>query len=240
MVLRPSLYIYATTVLSITIGLTLVNIFKPGNSFPEDKKCEYNEAYVSNVADKQSEALDVKERRPPCCIVDIVPDNFFSAAADNSRMLQVIFFSILFAIALTMLGGDHIVAVKNLFSGLNDIIFRIVGFIISFSPIGVFALLAALIVDTSGDIQLFVALGKYVMITLAGLFFLILVQYPLIIRLFTRVKPVRFLKAILPAQMLAFSTSSSAAALPVTMKQCTEKLKISREFQILFCLLGQQ
>ncbi len=160
-------------------------------------------------------------------LVEIVPDNFISAASDNSRMLEVIFFSILFAVALTILKGNHIETVKGLFSNLNDIIFRIVGFVISFSPIGVFALLAGLIVDTSGDTELFAALGKYLIVTIAGLFFLILVQYPLIIRLFTRIKPRSFLRAILPAQMLAFSTSSSAAALPVTMKQCTEKLKIS-------------
>ncbi|MEE4116172.1 MAG: dicarboxylate/amino acid:cation symporter [Marinilabiliaceae bacterium] len=221
-----SIYI-ATTVLSILIGLTIVNVFKPGDSFPEDKKREYNRVYLSNVAEKESEALNVQDRGPLSAIVDIVPDNFFSAASDNSKMLQVIFFSILFAISLTLLKGEGISAVKGIVSELNDVIFRIVGFVISFSPLGVFALLAGLIVDTSGDIQLFVALGKYVLITLAGLFFLILVQYPLIIRIFTRVKPGRFLKAILPAQMLAFSTSSSAAALPVTMKQCTEKLRIS-------------
>lgn len=221
-----SLYI-ATTVLSISMGLAIVNIFKPGDSFSEEKKQEYKEKYVNNVEEKTSTAESVAERGPLEMLVDIVPENFISAAGDNSKMLQVIFFSILFAIALTMLNGPAIEVVRELFKGLNDIIFRIVGFVISFSPIGVFALLAGLIVDTSGDTELFVALGKYVIITLAGLFFLILVQYPLIIRFFSKIKPGRFLKAILPAQMLAFSTSSSAAALPVTMKVCTEKLKIS-------------
>lgn len=221
-----SLYI-ATTVLSITFGLTIVNIFKPGNSFSEEKKQEYKERYVQNVEEKASTAESVKERGPLEVLVDIVPENFIMAASDNSKMLQVIFFTILFAIGLTMLSGPNINVIKELVSGLNSIIFKIVGFVISFSPVGVFALLAGLIVDTAGDTELFVALGKYVAITLAGLFFLILVQYPLIIRIFTKVKPARFLKAILPAQMLAFSTSSSAAALPVTMKQCTEQLKIS-------------
>lgn len=221
-----SLYI-ATTVLSITMGLAVVNIFKPGNSFSEEKKQEYKERYVTNVAEKASTAESVADRGPLQMLVDIVPENFIKAASDNTKMLQVIFFSILFAIGLTMLKGPHIDVIRELFSGLNGIIFRIVGFVISFSPIGVFALLAGLIVDTAGDTELFVALGKYVIITLAGLFFLILVQYPLIIRIFTKVRPGKFLKAILPAQMLAFSTSSSAAALPVTMKQCTEKLKIS-------------
>ncbi len=221
-----SIYI-ATTVLSITIGLLVVNVFKPGDSFSEEKKRAYNERFVNSLAEKQSTAENVKERGPLDVLVEIVPDNFISAASDNSRMLEVIFFSILFAVALTILKGNHIETVKGLFSNLNDIIFRIVGFVISFSPIGVFALLAGLIVDTSGDTELFAALGKYLIVTIAGLFFLILVQYPLIIRLFTRIKPRSFLRAILPAQMLAFSTSSSAAALPVTMKQCTEKLKIS-------------
>ena len=221
-----SIYI-ATTVLSITMGLIIVNIFKPGDSFSPERKEAYHQKYVSTVEEKQSTAEIVKDRSPLAFIEDIVPENFIKASSENQSMLQVIFFTVLFAIALIMVPGSHSDAVKDLFSGLNSIIFRIVGFVMAFSPIGVFALLAALVVDSAGDTDLFVALGKYVGITLAGLLFLILVQYPLIIRIFTRVRVADFMKAILPAQMLAFSTSSSAATLPVTMKQCTEKLKIS-------------
>ena len=97
-----------------------------------------------------------------------------------------------------------------------------------FAPIGVFALLSALIAEFSGDVQLFVALGKYAALTIVGLLIMIFGLYPTYIRLFTKIKTRDFYKNLLPVQLVAFSTSSSAATLPVTLKQCTQKLKISR------------
>jgi Na+/H+-dicarboxylate symporter len=142
-------------------------------------------------------------------------------------MLQIIFFSILFSVAMIMLDVARIKVVKELFDGLNDIILKMVDIIMMFAPIGVFALLSALITDFSGDTDLFVALGKYAAITFFGILILTFTLYPAIIKIFTRVKIKDFVNAVIPAQMVAFSTSSSAATLPVTLKQCTDKLHIS-------------
>jgi Na+/H+-dicarboxylate symporter len=117
--------------------------------------------------------------------------------------------------------------VKNLFDNLNDIILKIVDLIMKFAPIGVFALLATLVTDFSGDADLFLALGKYALLVCLGLVGLIFFLYPPFLLLFTKIKLKTFFKAIFPVQMVAFSTSSSAAALPVTLRQCTKELGVS-------------
>ncbi|MFO7853022.1 MAG: dicarboxylate/amino acid:cation symporter [Bacteroidota bacterium] len=218
----------ASTVIAIVFGLLVVNTFKPGHAFSQETRQEFQTQYENNVKDSEDTAGLVKERPPLSFFEDMVPDNIIAASGDNSNMLQVIFFSILFAIAIIILEAKQVKVVKELFDGLNDIILKIVDIVMRFAPIGVFALLSALITEFSGDVQLFVALGKYAALTLAGLFVMIFGLYPLYIRLFTRVKTTEFYKHLMPVQVVAFSTSSSAATLPVTLKQVTEKLKISR------------
>ncbi len=159
----------------------------------------------------------------------MIPENFFSAAGDNSKMLQIIFFAILFSIALVLVPGEKTQVVKDFFDGLNDVILKIVDLIMRFAPIGVFALMAALVVDFSGDADIFTALGMYMLTVIMGLFLLILGLYPLLMRIFAGYQDTaKFLKAILPAQLVAFTTSSSAATLPVTMKQVTNELGVSK------------
>ncbi|HCC69570.1 MAG TPA: dicarboxylate/amino acid:cation symporter [Bacteroidales bacterium] len=221
------LYI-ASTVIAIIFGLVLVNMIKPGKTFSEETRKEFQLQYENNVKDSENIADLVKERPPLSFIEDMVPDNIVSASGNNSNMLQVIFFSLLFSIAIIILEAKQVKVVKELFDGLNDIILKIVDIIMRFAPVGVFALLSALIAEFSGDVQLFVALGKYAVLTIAGLLAMIFGLYPLYVRLFTKVRTRDFYKHLMPVQMVAFSTSSSAATLPVTLKQCTQKLKISR------------
>jgi Na+/H+-dicarboxylate symporter len=158
----------------------------------------------------------------------MVPENFFLAAGDNSKMLQIIFFSILFSLALVLVPGEKTQVVKDFFDGLNDVILKIVDIIMRFAPYGVLALMAGLVVDFSGDADIFRALGMYMVAVTLGLFLLIIGLYPLLMRLFGGIGIVKFLRAILPAQLVAFTTSSSAATLPVTLKQVTEELKVSK------------
>ncbi len=221
------LYI-ASTVISVIFGLILVNAIKPGKAFSQNSRAEFQSLYRSNVEESEDIAGMVKERPPLAFFEDMVPDNIVKASGDNSNMLQVIFFSLLFAIAIIILEAKQVKVVKELFDGLNDIILKIVDIIMRFAPVGVFALLSALITEFSGDVQLFVALGKYAGLTIAGLLIMIFGLYPFYVRLFTRVRVKNFYRSLLPVQMVAFSTSSSAATLPVTLKQCTGKLKISR------------
>ncbi|MCD4770131.1 MAG: dicarboxylate/amino acid:cation symporter [Bacteroidales bacterium] len=221
------LYVF-TTVVAVVIGLTLVNVFKPGNSFSQESRDKFQQQYQQNIAEKEALAEDVKSGSPLFFFEEMVPDNIIKAAGDNSKMLQIIFFSLLFAVAMITLKVKQIEVVKSLFDGLNDIILKIVDIIMMFAPVGVFALLSALIAEFSGDSDLFVALGKYAALTFFGILFMIITVYPVYLKLFTKVKIRKFYNAIFPVQMVAFSTSSSAATLPVTLKQCKEKLKISK------------
>jgi Na+/H+-dicarboxylate symporter len=216
-----------TTVLSIMVGLILVNYFNPGAAFPEKKRIEFQTLHEKNVKEKEQLALDVKDKSPLYIIEEMVPENFVKAASDNTKMLQVIFFSFLFAFAMLSLDGNKVLSIGNLFNTLNEIILKIVDIIMRFAPIGVFALLASLIADFSGDAGLFLALGKYALLVSLGLIGLMFLLYPPIILLFTKVKLRRVFKALLPVQMVAFSTSSSSASLPINIRQCTEELGIS-------------
>lgn len=215
-------------VISIVLGLILVNTFRPGDSFSEEKKIQFQEQYTQSIREKEVIARDLKEGSPLFFFEEMVPDNIVNAAGDNTKMLQIIFFSLLFSVAMILLKSKQVLVVRNLFDGLNDIILKIVDIIMMFAPVGVFALLSSLVADFSGDADLFIALGKYAALTFFGIFGLLFTLYPLWIGLFSKVRIRDFLGAMLPAQMVAFSTSSSAATLPVTLKQTTEKLKVSR------------
>ncbi|MBE0675492.1 MAG: dicarboxylate/amino acid:cation symporter [Bacteroidales bacterium] len=221
-----ALYV-ATTALTVVLGLVVVNAFKPGESFSEEKRKELQQVYASSAAEKQEVAGSVTEQSPLFFFEDMVPDNIVKAAGDNSKMLQIIFFAVIFSIAMILLEASKVVAVRNLIDSVNDIMLKIVDLIMAYAPIGVFALLSALITDFAGDKQLFVALGKYAVITFFGIVGILVILYPLMIFLFTRTRVKDFMNAIFPAQLVAFTTSSSAATLPVTIKQCTEKLHIS-------------
>ncbi len=217
-----------TTVFATTVGLAMVNIFKPGDVFPEERQAQYREQFGGQVEIRQESAQEFEKQSPLHFFEEMIPENFFRAAGDNSKMLQIIFFAILFSIALVLVPGDKTQVVKDFFDGLNDVILKIVDLIMRFAPIGVFALMASLVVDFSGDADIFTALGMYMLTVILGLFLLILGLYPLMIRIFARVRILHFLKGILPAQLVAFTTSSSAATLPVTLKQVTNELGVSK------------
>jgi len=232
-----------STVLAVTTGLLIVNTIQPGKYFSEEKRIEFKEKYASKTEAKMEAAAQVKDQGPLQFLVDIVPQNFMQAITSNKNMLQVIFFAILFGIAMIMLPDEKTVYVKGFFDGVNDVILQIVDLIMMMAPYGVFALLASLMVDFSdGDlnnvIELFSALGLYSLAVVAGLLIMILVVYPIILRLFTKMNYLDFFKGIMPAQMLAFSTSSSAATLPVTMERCEDHLGVSEEVSSFVLPLG--
>ncbi len=227
------LYI-TTTVLAITLALVIANVVNPGSYLPDDKRIELKEKFAKDADLKKDKAKQVKEARPLQVLEDIVPSNLFSALSTNGKMLQVIFFAFLFGIAMVMSKSEVVAPVKAFFNGVNAIILNIVDIIMMYAPIGVLALIAGLIVDVAGDdpagaLDLFMALGIYGLCVIAGLAFMILVFYPVVITSFTKIKYADFFKAIFPAQLLAFSTSSSAATLPVTMERVEKNLGVSEE-----------
>ena len=218
-----------TTVVAISIGLLLVNMIDPGDSFPIETQAKFEQMYGEEVGQKQADAQSLKGNSPLQFLVDIVPSNIIGAAADNSNMLQLIFFTIFLGIAIVMLPEEKTKTVMDFFNGMNHVILKVIDIIMEFAPIGVFALLASIIVDMQGDASLFTALGLYGLTVILGLLSLIFIFYPILIKLFTKIRIVDFFKGIAPAQMLAFSTSSSAATLPVTMECCEKNLKVSSE-----------
>ena len=231
------LYLFST-VLSVSIGLFLVNTFKPGNSFSEEKKYELREKYSSKADLKINDAKSVEENGPLQFVVDIVPVNIISSASENKNMLQIIFFAILFGISIIVIPDEKTIYVRGFFDGINDIILYIVDLIMKFAPYGVFALLASLVVDFGASIDLFLALGYYSITVMLGLLLMIFVFYPILLKIFTKMPYLTFFKAISPAQMLAFSTSSSAATLPVTMDRCENNVGISKEVSAFVLPLG--
>ncbi len=220
-----------TTVLAVTMGLLLANSVKPGNAFSEDKRDEMKEMYASDVTQRQQQAAELQDSGPLQFLVDIVPQNIFGAATQNQNMLQVIFFTLFFGICIVLLPAEKTTYVRKFFDGLNAVILKMIDLIMFFAPYGVFALMASIITDFGSDsiVELFTALFLYTLTFLIGVFIIVLLIYPLILHFFTRLTYKKFLRGILPAQTLAFSTSSSAATLPVTMRCCEKNLGVSKE-----------
>ena len=223
-----------STIIAINIGLITVNLLKPGDYFSQLKKTEFRKKYANDTDKKLSIANKVKNNSPLQFLVDIVPENIIESSSKNKNMLQVIFFAIIFGVSIVLLSEKETLYVRGFIDGLNDIILKMIDLIMSFAPIGVFSLLASLIVDFSdGNLnnlfELFSALGLYSLCVIIGLFLMIFLIYPLFLKLFTNIKYFEFFKGIFPAQMLAFSTSSSAATLPITMDSCEKKLNISKQ-----------
>jgi len=232
--------IYLTsTVIAVTIGLLMVNTVKPGDGFDKDSVTK-TEEIEEGASKKIAAAEEVKEEDegPLQFLIDIVPTNIFDSASNNRNMLQVIFFAILFGIAMVMLPDEKTTYVKGFFDGINDIIIQIVDLIMISAPYGVFALLAGVVVEFGASAELFIALAKYSATVIVGLLIMILIVYPIILMVFTKVKYLDFFKGISPAQMLAFSTSSSAATLPVTMERCEDHLGVSEEVSSFVLPLG--
>jgi len=216
-----------TTVVAVSIGLVLVNVIKPGNSISEETRQELVSNYSTDAEKYKEEAYKQKESGPLQALVDIVPENIFGAATENKNMLQVIFFAIFFGIGLILIPEKKSKHVKKFFDGFNEVILKMIDLIMLAAPYGVFALLAALVVE-SPSIDLFKALVWYAFTVILGLL-LMIAFYNLIVWMVTKKNPSTFLKGISPAQLLAFSTSSSAATLPVTMERVTEHLGVDEE-----------
>lgn len=218
-----------TTVVAITIGLLLVNLIQPGNGISAETVAKLTDTYAGDaeVTSKLEEASRQKESGPLQFLVDMVPDNAFSALSDNSLMLQVIFFAIMLAISMLLIGEKKAKPLKDFFDALNDVVLKMVDLIMLTAPYAVFALLAGVVVSSS-DPDLLLALLKYAGVVVLGLL-LMIVFYSIVVSVYTKKNPFWFLKEISPAQLLAFSTSSSAATLPVTMERVEEHIGVDKE-----------
>lgn len=226
-----------TTVVAVSVGLTLANVVAPGTFIDETARDQLLFQYSGDAGGKILEAENQKSQGPLQPLVDIVPSNFFLSLTDNGKMLQVIFFTILMGIGLILIPEEKARPVTQFFSGLNEVILKIIDIIMLCAPIGVFALLAAILVEIP-SFSVLQALGVYALTVLAGLAILILIFYSLLVSVITKHSYLDFLKAIAPAQLVAFSTSSSAATLPVTMERVTEHLGVDDEVASFVLPLG--
>ena len=223
-----TIFIYlCTTLMAVIIGLVSVNIINPGNSISDQTREELLLSYSDSADDKISAANNQKNAGPLQPLVDLVPSNIVSATSDNRNMLQVIFFAILFGISMILIPSKKSKPVKEFFDSFNEVILKIIDLIMLTAPYGVFALLAALVVEAP-SLDLFKALGLYGLTVLFGLLMMICI-YILLVKVFTGKSPSYFLRGISPAQLLAFSTSSSAATLPVTMERVQDHLDVDEE-----------
>jgi len=232
-----------TTVFSITIGLVVVNLLQPGASLPAEVSADLQASYVAEVEGRSDTIDKVRERGPLQPLVDIVPQNIFFAFGQNIRMLQVVFFALFFGVCLVLVPNEHTQVVKSLIKGLSDITIKMVDLIMVVAPIGVFALIAGTITAIAGDnvgtvLSLLRSLGFYTGVVLLGLLLHVLLVYAVIVRFFTRFSLRDFFTGIAPAQLLAFSTSSSAATLPVTMECAEENLGVKKEVSSFVLPLG--
>lgn len=221
-----SVYI-VTTCFAVLIGVGIVSIVKPGNFFPKDKSAQLLEKYDAVVLEKSNTLTEIRDDSPLKFIEDAIPDSFFAALSDNSKMLQVIFLSILFGVAILGVGHEKAKPLINVIDAINDVLLKVIDYIMMSAPYGVFALMSTLIIDTAGDIEVFASLGAYAATVIGGLLFIVFIFYPIVIRLFSDIEVKKFIKSAIPVQLLAFSTSSSAATLPVTMEQSEKALKLS-------------
>lgn len=216
-----------TTVIAVSIGLLVVNLIQPGNAITQQTQQDLIASYEGDASGKIADAERQREAGPLQALEDLVPSNIFAAAGDNANMLQVIFFAIFFGIGLILIPEKTARPVKDFFDGFNEVILKMIDLIMLAAPYGVFALLAALVVE-SPSTDLFAALGMYGLTVLLGLALMIGI-YILLVWIFTRNTPSFFINGIAPAQLLAFSTSSSAATLPVTMERVEEHMGVHRE-----------
>ena len=223
------LYLASTTV-AVTLGLLLVNFLQPGKLIDKTTRQAFLKSYVPGIATPEKQG-------PLQALVDIVPENIFNAMSSNQNMLQVLFFAIFVGIGLVLITPKKSKPVIVFFDGLNEVILKLVDLIMAVAPYGVFALLSALIIE-SPSVAIFVALIGYSGTVLLGLGLLTFGVYPLVLWLWKKQNYRHFLKSIAPAQLLAFSTSSSAATLPVTMECVENNLGVGQEVSSFVLPLG--
>ncbi len=226
--LRTVTLYLVTTVFAIMIGLIIVNVVRPGEKIDEETRVELLKTFEETATDKIDVAQAQQKQGPLQPLVDLVPGNIFSASTSNRNMLQVIFVVVLFGIGLLLVAPEHQLPIKTFFDALNEIVLKIVNMIMVTAPFGVFALLASLVAEIQ-SIGLLLGLLWYAGCVIVGLAIMIFCFYPALVIWYTKQSYMFFFRGIGPAQMLAFSTSSSAATLPVTLERVEDHLGVDKE-----------
>tara|TARA_B110000238_G_scaffold200723_1_gene252003 strand:- start:1643 stop:2968 length:1326 start_codon:yes stop_codon:yes gene_type:complete len=217
-----------TTVVAIVIGLGIVNVVKPGEGMSAETIDKIKNKYENSagVVDKLTKATAQNDAGPLQALVDIFPSNIFQSFVSAS-MLQIIFFALFVGISLLLISEKKSKPLMDFFDSLNEMVMKMVDLIMLFAPFAVFALLANVMIAFD-DTEILLKLLVYALCVVGGLF-LMICFYLILVSVYTKKNPFWFLKQISPAQLLAFSTSSSAATLPVTMERVEEHLGVDKE-----------
>jgi Na+/H+-dicarboxylate symporter len=236
------LYLLTTTI-ALLIGLGLVNTLKPGNTVTQETRTKLEQSYQDEVEMSRDMASEARDRGPLRPLVDLVPTNFFNSASDNSNMLQVVFVAIFIGIGLLLIPKEDAQPLLSVFESLNELVIRLIDLIMYTAPVGVFGLIADAITSIAtgtpgGILSLLGALGFYAMTVVLGLAIMVFLVYPVFMSLFTDIPIVKYFQAIAPAQLVAFSTSSSGGTLPVTMEVAQKNLGVSEEVSSFVLPLG--
>jgi len=226
-----------TTIVAVSLGLLLVNAVKPGNFIDQSTRLEMMQSFAGEADNRIATAEQTKETGPLQALIDVIPDNIVAAASSNANMLQIIFFVVFFGIGMILIEPQKSQPVKAFFDGLNEVILKMIDLIMLFAPFGVFALLATLMVEAPSS-DVFLALGVYALTVVLGLIILMFLFYPMLVKVFAGMNYKTFFNGISPAQLLAFSTSSSAATLPVTMERVEEHLGVEKDVVAFVCPVG--
>lgn len=233
-----------TTILATSIGLILVNIIQPGKKMDEKTRQSIVEKNIdsSSLKKKMSGAAVVEKSGPLQPLVDMVPSNIFKAMSEGA-MLQVVFFAIIIGIATLSVSSELSGPLISFMNSLNELIMKIIEYIMAIAPIGVFCLISSLLIDVAGDdpsgaVKILKTLGWYSVTVLLGLFLMAFVVYPSLMKLFSNVGFMEFFKGIRPAQLLAFSTSSSSATMPVTLERVEKHLGVNEDVSSFVIPLG--
>ena len=217
---KTFLYYTATTAVAIAIGLFLANVLEPGVGMNDVARQELLVNFEGLAKDKISSA---KENSIIDLVVNIIPTNPIAAMANND-MMGLIFFSLSLGVALTYIPGEKTKSVLNALQVLNDAVVELVNLIMKFAPYGVFALMASVVSKFGVDILL--TLVKYSFVVLLGLITHIFVTYGISVKVLGKMNPFSFFKNMKEVMLLAFSTSSSNATLPLNMQNCKEQFGI--------------
>jgi Na+/H+-dicarboxylate symporter len=236
------IYVLTTTV-ALVVGLGLVNSIEPGSTVPQEMRAQLEQTYEGEIEESMDVAEEAEGRGPLQPLVDMVPSNFFESASDNGNMLQVVFVAIFFGIGLMLLPKEDARPLLNIFESLFELIIKAVELIMLTAPVGVFGLLADAITSIAAGsptdlASLLGALGLYSLTVVIGLAVMVFGVYPLFMSLFTSISIPDYFRAIAPAQLVAFSTSSSGATLPVTMEVSEKNLGVSEEVSSFALPLG--
>jgi proton glutamate symport protein len=233
-----------TTVFAVLLGVIIANLVKPGQVISEQTRESLMSLYGGEAEQHGLALKSLHTGGPLQFLLDLLPENIFAALSNNINLLQVVVIAIVLGIALLKIPLRKSKPVIMFFEGINDAIIELVRFIMRLAPLGVFSLVSSLLVEVAGDnnpreaFEILYALLWYVGTVVVGLFIMTFGVYGIILKLFSKVSYIEFLRGIRPAQLIAFTTSSSSAALSVTMERVEKHLGVSEEISSFVLPLG--